>query len=82
VNGENVKAILARHVETDATLMMGSYPLYRQPGQAFAAHHTVDHGAGEYACTVAASEASGEGETATRAHINTAEGFFSQLKRV
>ena len=75
VTGENVRAILQRHVEADATLMTDGYQIYRQPGQAFAAHHTVDHGAGEYARTV------GEGETAVRAHINTAEGYFSQLKR-
>jgi len=49
VTGEKVRAILQRHVEADATLMTDSYQVYRQPGRAFAAHHTVDHGAGEYA---------------------------------
>lgn len=78
VTGENVKAILQRQVEADATLMTDSFPVYRQPGKDFAAHHTVDHGAGEYARSI---EPVGEGETAIRAHINTAEGYFSQLKR-
>ncbi len=75
VTGENVKAILSKQVESDAVLMTDSYPIYDKPGQAFAAHHTVDHGKKEYART------QGEGETAIRVHINTAEGFFSQLKR-
>jgi transposase-like protein len=76
VTGENIKAILTKHVEPEATLMTDSYPVYDKPGQEFAAHHTVDHGAKEYARTDVRADG-----TAIRAHINTAEGFFSQLKR-
>lgn len=75
VTGENIKAVLQKHVAPEATLMTDSFPVYNKPGQEFAAHHTVDHGAKEYART------EGEGESAIRVHINTAEGFFSQLKR-
>ena len=75
VTGENIGAILHQQVEPDATLMTDSYQAYTKPGEQFAAHHTVDHGAGEYART------EGEGETAIRVYSNTVEGFFSQLKR-
>ncbi|HEY7848433.1 MAG TPA: transposase, partial [Ktedonobacterales bacterium] len=52
-----------------------SYGVGRAPlaEQDFAAHETVDHGRGEYAKD-SASPANG------RAHINTAEGYSSQLK--
>lgn len=76
VTGENVKAILHANVEQDAILMTDTFPVYTKPGTAFAAHHTVDHGKGEYART--AMQADG---TPIRVHINTNEGYFSQLKR-
>ena len=42
--------------------------VYREAGKEFASHETVEHGKGEYA--------------RGQAHINnTAEGYFSQLKR-
>jgi len=67
VTAANLKAALQEHVEPSATLMTDEFRLYRKPGRAFASHQTVNHGKEEYA----------RGE----AHINTAEGFFSLLKR-
>lgn len=71
VTGANVGAVLREQVEADATLMTDTLNVYQKPGQAFAAHETVDHSEGEYA----------KDTEHGRAHINTAEGFFSQLKR-
>jgi len=67
VTGANVKEVLTENVSTDATLMTDSYPVYRKPGEAFAAHETVDHGKNEY--------------VRDGWHTNTVEGYFSQLKR-
>jgi len=67
VNGKNVKEVLQANVSPDATLMTDSYQVYTEPGKMFAAHETVDHGKGEY--------------VRDEAHTNTAEGYFSQLKR-
>jgi ISXO2-like transposase domain len=41
--------------------------VYTEAGKSFASNKTVDHGKGEY--------------VRDKAHINTAEGYFSQLKR-
>ncbi|HEY6541853.1 MAG TPA: IS1595 family transposase [Ktedonobacteraceae bacterium] len=41
--------------------------VYKEAGKSFASHETVEHGKGEY--------------VRGKAHINTAEGYFSQLKR-
>jgi len=40
---------------------------YTEAGKSFASHETVEYGKGEY--------------VRGKAHINTAEGYFSQLKR-
>jgi transposase-like protein len=72
VTGENVRAELQTHAEpTETVLVTGSYPVHDKFGQDFAEHHTVDHGAKEYART----------DSALRVHSNTVEGYFSQLKR-
>jgi hypothetical protein len=63
--------VLNEQVDHEATLMTDTLPVYRKPGKEFAAHETVDHGKDEYAKNSAHG----------RAHINTAEGYFSQLKR-
>lgn len=67
VTGKNIKQMLTEHVAEDARLMTDEFQSYRTPGKAFASHETVNHGAGEYA----------RGDV----HVNTAEGYFSQLKR-
>ncbi len=67
VSGQNVRDVLTENIDPQAVLMTDEYPVYRKPGQAFAGHETVNHGNGEYA--------------RGKAHVNTAEGYFSQLKR-
>lgn len=67
VTGKNIKETLEAQVSKDAHLMTDELNVYREPGKAFASHETVEHGKGEY--------------VRGRAHINTAEGYFSQLKR-
>jgi transposase-like protein len=67
VTGENIKKVLSEQVDPGATLMTDELQVYTEPGKGFAKHETVAHGRGEYS----------RGE----AHVNTAEGFFSQLKR-
>lgn len=60
-----------QRADADTVLVTDSFPVYDKPGQEFAEHHTVDHGAKEYART----------DGAVRVHSNTVEGYFSQLKR-
>lgn len=67
VTRDEIDAILSEHVEPSATLNTDQLPAYREPGQQFAAHETVNHSQGEYV----------RGE----AYTNTVEGYFSQLKR-
>ncbi len=67
VTAERVEKVLSENVDNKATLMTDTSAVYPQAGKAFASHETVDHGAKEYA--------------RGKAHINTAEGHFSQLKR-
>lgn len=67
VTGANLGKLLAENVNPRATLMTDSLRFYRKPGKAFARHESVDHSLGEYV----------RGD----AHINSAEGYFSQLKR-
>jgi transposase-like protein len=67
VTSKNIKAHLQVHVSPDAALMTDQSRLYNQAGQGFASHETVDHARDEW--------------VRGKAHVNTAEGYFSQLKR-
>ena len=67
VTGANLDKLLKENVNPRATLMTDGLRFYRKPGKGFARHEAVDHSLGEY--------------VRGAAHINTAEGFFSQLKR-
>lgn len=67
VSSKNIKEILHARVSFEATLNTDMFAAYNEPGQAFAAHNQVDHNIDEYVNGTA--------------HTNTAEGFFSQLKR-
>jgi transposase-like protein len=67
VTAANVRQIILASVERSATLMTDESPLYTKVGRPFDDHQTVCHGAFEYV----------RGD----AHINTAESFFSRLKR-
>ncbi len=67
VTGENIAKVLEEHIDPSAALMTGESTVYWQAGPPFTSHETINDGAGEY----------------VRGHVfsNTAEGFFSQLKR-
>lgn len=67
VTGKNVKKVLQENVDPQANLMTDELNVYHKPGKEFASHEMVYHGQGEYV----------RGDV----HINTTEGFFSQLKR-
>lgn len=65
VTAENLDAAINAHVEPDALMMTDEFSVYKALGRLN--HLTVNHGAGEY--------------VRAGAHVNTAEGFFSLLKR-
>lgn len=67
VTSANLRKVLKANVHESATLMTDEYPAYGKPGREFASHQTVNHGNDEY--------------VRGAAHVNTAEGFFSLLKR-
>ena len=67
VTAENVKPILREHIAKEATLMTDEGGWYYEVGKEFADYQTVTHSAKEYVRGLAST--------------NTAEGFFSLLKR-
>jgi hypothetical protein len=67
VTGTDIKGTLEAQVNKEARLMTDELNVYTQPGQAFASHENVEHGKGDYV----------RGDV----HFNTAEGYFSPLKR-
>jgi transposase-like protein len=66
VTSDSLKGAIRRHVAREAHIRTDSYPSYRGLGEEFASHEMVNH-AVEYV----------RGD----AHTNTAENFFSILKR-
>src|SRR4051812_25164700 len=67
LTGATLGKALPENVEPTPTLMTDELPMYKTLGRKFAADESVKPREGEYVC----------GE----AHINTAEGRVSQLKR-
>jgi transposase-like protein len=67
VTGETLGGIIKQHVDRCAHLCTDEFPSYRSIGDIFAAHGTVVHSKGEY--------------VKGYVHVNSAEGFFSLLKR-
>lgn len=70
VTGENLRAIMKAHVDDTTTMMTDDAGQYRHVNKEFD-HFVVNHGADEYVRKV----------DGILAHTNTAEGFFSILKR-
>jgi transposase-like protein len=66
VTGDQLGGAIRRHVSREAHLRTDSYPSYKKVGKEYASHKTVDHNV-EYV----------RGD----AHTNTAENYFSILKR-
>jgi transposase-like protein len=67
VTADTLGGIIKKHVDRCAHLCTDEFPSYRSVGDIFAAHKTVVHSKGEY--------------VRGYAHVNSAEGFFSLLKR-
>jgi transposase-like protein len=66
-----VEPLLFGWLDRDGTLCTDELGVYDWFGRKMRKHHRVNHSAGEYA----------RSEGATRAHVNTAEGFFGLFKR-
>lgn len=67
VTAKNLKEIMFKNISKGADLMTDQSLIYAKLGQPFNSHHTVNHSIHEY--------------VRGHAHTNTAEGFFSNLKR-
>jgi transposase-like protein len=67
VTGAEIKGAIRRNVARDARIMTDSFASYRGLGKEFASHEYVSHSDGEYV----------RGDV----HTNTAENYFSILKR-
>lgn len=67
VTAKNLKEIMRDHIDKGATVMTDEFLAYKGLGKEFASHQTINHGSGEY--------------VRGNAHTNTAEGYFSLLKR-
>lgn len=69
VTSKTVGEVVERNVDKASSLMTDESVIYPKIGDEFGNHHTVNHSANEYA------------RLGGYAHTNTAEGFFSILKR-
>jgi transposase-like protein len=67
ITSDNLRSAMQKHVSLSAKVMTDELPAYRFVAGTFVDHQTVDHGRDEY--------------VRGSAHVNTAEGFFSLLKR-
>lgn len=69
VTGKTVGEVLAKHADKKSALMTDDSPIYPKIGAEFANHHSVNHSADEYV------------RLGGYVHSNTAENYFSILKR-
>lgn len=67
VTSKNLKGMIREHVDKGSIIMTDEFLAYKGLGKEFADHQTVNHGSGEY--------------VRDNVHTNTAEGYFSLLKR-
>ncbi len=67
VTAANLRTAIKANVDTSASLMTDEFGIYEKVGKEFASHDKVNHGSGEY--------------VRGAVYTNTAEGFFSLLKR-
>jgi transposase-like protein len=72
VTSASLQRVVRENASTDAVLMTDGHKGYLRVGPEMAEHHRVRHEIKEYAKTT---------DNGRRAHINSAEGYFSQLKR-
>ena len=69
VTAKTVRPIIVRNVDRASVLMTDETPIYKSVGREFDGHYTVNHSANEYA------------RLGGYVHTNTAENFYSILKR-
>ena len=69
VTAENVRPIIAKNADRASSLMTDESPIYPKAGRDFGYHGTVNHSANEYV------------RLGSYIHVNTAESFFSIVKR-
>ena len=69
VSAKTVRPLIAKNVDKASVIMTDESPVYFGTRKGFAAHHTVNHSKEEYA------------RLGGYIHINTAESFFSIVKR-
>lgn len=69
VTAKTLRPIIAQNVEKASTLLTDEAPVYKGVGKTLAGHHAVNHSANEYA------------RLGSFVHINSAENFFSIVKR-
>jgi len=67
VSGPTLKQIMFENIDPKAIVMTDEFPSYRGIKKQFAGHEVIEHGKKEY--------------VRGTVHVNTAEGFFSLLKR-
>lgn len=67
VDSASLGRAMRENVDPKAYLMTDGFVSYKFPGTSFASHQAVNHGRGEY--------------VRGAAHVNSVEGYFSQLKR-
>jgi transposase-like protein len=72
VTSDSLQRVVRDHVSPDAVLMTDGHKGYLRVGAEQAEHHSVNHHIGQYARTT---------YNGRRAGINSAEGYFGQLKR-
>jgi len=71
VSANNLKEVLRENVQADANVMTDDFSAYDWVGKEFPSHDVIQHKSGSYS----------RREGAKRIHTNSAEGFFSLLKR-
>ena len=69
VTAKSVRPVIAANVDKTTVIMTDESPVYTGTRKGFASHHTVNHSANEYV------------RLGSYVHVNTAENFFSIVKR-
>lgn len=72
VTSENLAAVMRENIQMSSVIVTDEGRAYPKIAQEWARHETVTHGVNEFARTA---------DDGFRVHTNTAEGFFSLLKR-
>jgi transposase-like protein len=72
ITSATLRAVILANADTKSALMTDELGAYRRIGRRFASHDTVNHSEDEYVRKL---------DDGTKAHVNSAEGFYSIFKR-